>query len=58
MGAKPDIKGNKEADRLADRAAEMAELPEWLVGVVSWGGFSWGGFSWGGFSGGGSTAQY
>ncbi len=23
--------GNKEADRLADRAAEMAELPEWLV---------------------------
>ena len=26
-----DIKGNKEADRLADRAAEMAELPGWLV---------------------------
>ncbi len=26
-----DIKGNKEADELADRAAEIAELPGWLV---------------------------
>ena len=26
-----DIKGNKEADKLADRAAEIAELPSWLV---------------------------
>ncbi len=26
-----DIKGNKEADELADRAAEIAELPSWLV---------------------------
>ncbi len=26
-----DIKGNKEADKLADRAAEIAELPGWLV---------------------------
>ena len=26
-----DIFGNKEADRLADRAAEIAELPEHVV---------------------------
>ncbi len=26
-----DIIGNNEADKLADRAAEMAELPSWLV---------------------------
>ncbi len=26
-----DIKGNKEADQLADRAAEIAELPSWQV---------------------------
>ena len=26
-----DIKGNKEVDKLADRAAEIAELPGWLV---------------------------
>ena len=26
-----DIIGNQEADKLADRAAEIAELPGWLV---------------------------
>ncbi len=26
-----DIVGNKEADIMADRAAEIAELPEWIV---------------------------
>ena len=29
-----DIVGNKEADKLADRAAEIAELPEWVVQPV------------------------
>ena len=29
-----DIVGNKEADKLADRAAEIAELPEWIVQPV------------------------